>query len=43
MINPDTGKPVERDFYNNLWSVRLIYMINEKRVDRNDRKPAPAN
>ncbi len=43
MVNPDTGKPEKRDFYNNLWSIRLIYMINEKRADKNDRKPAPAN
>jgi len=42
MINP-SGKPTERDFYNNLWSFRLIYMINEKRSDQGTPKKAPVN
>jgi len=43
IIDPDNGRPTERDFYNNLWSFRLIYMINEKRPDKNDRKKDPVN
>jgi hypothetical protein len=42
MIDP-TGTPTQRDFYNNLWSFRLIYMINEKRPDKSTRKKAPEN
>ena len=41
MIDPENGKPQERDFYNNLWTFRLIYMINEKRPDKNERKKKP--
>jgi len=29
-----SGKMNERDFYHNLWSVRLIYMLNESRKAR---------
>ena len=43
MINPDSGDPVQRDFYNNLWSFRLIYMINEKRVDTSTPRKKTAN
>lgn len=35
----ETGRLNERDWYNNLWSIRLIYMINEKRPDK--KPPAP--
>lgn len=35
----ETGKLNERDWYNNVWSVRLIYMINEKRPAR--KAPTP--
>jgi len=38
MINPENGRPEERDFYNNLWTFRLIYMINEKRPEKIERK-----
>jgi len=38
MINPENGRPEERDFYNNLWTFRLIYMINEKRTEKIERK-----
>ncbi len=43
VIDSQTGKPNERDFYNNLWSFRLIYMINEKRSDKSVRKKDPLN
>ncbi len=43
VTDSQTGKPNERDFYNNLWSFRLIYMINEKRPDVIGRKKAPIN
>ena len=33
----------ERDFYNSVWSFRLIYMINEKRSDKNEPRKAPIN
>jgi hypothetical protein len=33
-----TGKPNKRDFYNNLWTIRLIWMINEKAPERMKRK-----
>ncbi|MEI6060591.1 MAG: outer membrane beta-barrel protein [Bacteroidota bacterium] len=39
----ETGKPNVRDFYNNLWSFRLIYMINEKRPDKTGQKKDPGN
>jgi hypothetical protein len=38
MIDPENGRPKERDFYNNLWTFRLIYMINENRPEGNVRK-----
>lgn len=38
VIDSQTGKPNIRDFYNNVWSFRLIYMINEKRPDQSARK-----
>lgn len=34
VIDSETGKPNERNFYNNLWTFRIIYMINEKRSDK---------
>jgi hypothetical protein len=43
VIDSETGKPNVRDFYNNLWSFRLIYMINEKRPDKSARKKDPVN
>jgi hypothetical protein len=33
MIDSESGKPNERDFYNNMWSFRLVYMINEKNTE----------
>jgi hypothetical protein len=42
MIDP-TGTPTERLFYNNLWSFRLIYMINEKRSDKSAPKKDPGS
>lgn len=41
MIDPENGIPQKRDFYNNLWTFRLIYMINEKRPEKNERKKIP--
>lgn len=38
-----SGHPNERDFYNNLWSFRLIYMINEKHPDKSGPKKEPLN
>jgi len=38
-----SGNPNERDFKNNLWSFRLIYMINEKRPDKSGPKKEPPN
>jgi hypothetical protein len=35
----ETGRMNERDWYNNVWSVRLIYMINEQRPAK--KAPAP--
>jgi hypothetical protein len=43
VIDSETGKPNERDWYNNVWSFRLIYMINEKRADKAPRKTDPLN
>jgi hypothetical protein len=43
MIDSQGGKPNKRDFYNVLWSFRLIYMINEKRSDKNAPKAIPGN
>jgi hypothetical protein len=43
VIDSQGGAPNERDFYNVLWSFRLIYMINEKRSDRSEPKRAPIN
>lgn len=43
VIDSQTGKPNERFFKNNLWTFRLVYMINEKRPDKSARKKAPAN
>jgi hypothetical protein len=43
VIDSQSGKPNERDFYNNLWSFRLIYMINEKRSDKSAPKKDPGN
>jgi len=43
VIDSETGKPNERDWYNNVWSIRLIYMINEKRADKTPRKTDPSN
>jgi len=43
VIDSQTGKPNERYFKNNLWTVRLVYRINEKRPDKSARKKAPAN
>jgi len=41
VIDSETGKPNERDFKNNLWSLRLIYMINEKRSEKSTRPKDP--
>jgi hypothetical protein len=43
VIDSETGKPNERDWYNNVWSFRLIYMINEKRPDKSAAKKDPLN
>lgn len=43
VIDSETGKPNERDFYNNLWSFRLIYMINEKRPEKSTRSKDAGN
>jgi hypothetical protein len=43
VVDSQTGDPNERDFYNVLWSFRLIYMINEKRSDKKEPKRAPIN
>jgi len=43
MINPENGRPEERDFYNNLWTFRLIYMINEKRPERIEKRKITDN
>ncbi len=41
MPDYENGKRIERDFYNNLWSFRLIYMINEKRPDKSASHKVP--
>jgi hypothetical protein len=38
VIDSQGGKPVLRHFKNNLWTVRLVYRINEKRPDKSSRK-----
>jgi hypothetical protein len=43
IIDSETGKPNERDFHNNLWTLRLVYMINEKRSDKTPPKTDPLN
>ena len=43
VIDSETGKPNERDWYNNVWSFRLIYMINEKRPEKAPRNQDPIN
>jgi len=43
VIDSETGKPNERPFYNNLWTIRLVYMINEKRADKSARPKDPLN
>ena len=43
VIDSETGKPNVRDWYNNVWSFRLIYMINEKRPEKAPRKQDPVN
>lgn len=43
VIDSETGRPNERDWYNNVWSVRLIYMINEKRPEKSARSKDPVN
>jgi len=43
VIDSETGKPNERDWYNNVWSFRLIYMINEKRPEKAPPKQDPLN
>ncbi len=43
VIDSETGKPNVRDWYNNVWSFRLIYMINEKRPDKAPRIKNPEN
>jgi hypothetical protein len=43
MVNPENGRPEERDFYNNLWTFRLIYMINEKRPERIEKRKITNN
>lgn len=35
----ESGRLNERDWFNNVWSFRLIYMINEKRPDK--KAPSP--
>jgi hypothetical protein len=34
VIDSESGKPNVRNWYNNVWSFRLIYMINEKRPEK---------
>ncbi|MBK7213039.1 MAG: PorT family protein [Bacteroidales bacterium] len=34
IIDSMSGAPNTRDFYNNLWSIRLIYTINESPADK---------
>lgn len=41
VIDSETGRPNERDFRNNLWTLRLVYMINEKRADKSAKPKAP--
>jgi len=43
VIDSETGRPNERDFRNNLWTFRLVYMINEKRSDKSAPKTDPLN
>lgn len=43
VIDSETGKPNERNWYNNVWSFRLIYMINEKRPEKAPRNEDPVN
>jgi hypothetical protein len=43
VIDSETNKPNERDFRNNLWTLRLVYMINEKRSDKSARSKEPIN
>jgi hypothetical protein len=43
VIDSQGGQPVKRDFYNNVWSFRLIYMINEKRSEKQGPERAPVN
>lgn len=41
LIDSQGGHLNERDFRNNLWSLRLVYMINEKKSDRSAPKKDP--
>jgi len=43
LIDSQGGKPNERDFYNVLFSFRLIYMINEKSPDKSASKKVSEN
>jgi len=43
LTDSQTGKPNERDFYNVLWSFRVIYMINEKHSDKGEQRKIPIN
>jgi len=43
VIDSQTGNLITNGFKNNVWTFRLIYMINEKRPDKKERKNDPIN
>lgn len=43
IVDSETGRPNERDFKNNLWTLRLVYMINEKHSEKSVPKSDPIN